>query len=487
MLVIGQGFLGVPFAAAPERFAAAVEHPKWTSPRDATAAGSQCMQHGLGGAHGSEDCLFLNVFMQSAAPVAAARPAPVLVEIHGGGFQGGRASQLWNLTRVTGVVTVSIQYRLNVFGFFSTSTVPPNFGLQDQRLALQWVRDNAAAFGGDRNRVMIYGSSAGGASVAGHLVLPESAGLFHAAAIESPGGHQGWMPGTQRTDDDWMSTKMLIMFSNQLAMNLGCETQSNATCLRSIDMQNLSAAASKVRFAPALEREGAYPLGLIRRGEYTRVPTIVGGQSCESCNHAKAALGPYDPAGQPISKESFDAALVNAGFYGTMLSTSGRNESGVGPELLEVWYAKRIATEGRWRTFARILSDSGHACSAALHAQALGSTSSTVWRYFFEYTKSGSNVPGACHGAQRNWVNAAIKTTTPSQLALEQSMAHWWSSLGVRGSPNGPFTSVEWTAYVPGVADDAMFLDVQPRLPAMNASLDTKREECEHWKGYLGW
>ena len=181
------------------------------------------MQHGLGGAHGSEDCLFLNVFMPSAASIATARPAPVLVEIHGGGFQGGRASQLWNLTRATGAVTVSIQYRLNVFGFFSTGVVPPILGLRDQRLALQWVRDNAPAFGGDRNHVMIYGSSAGGASVAGHLVLPESAGLFHAAAIESPGGHQGWMPGTQRTDDDWMSTKMVVMFSTQLAIVLAAE------------------------------------------------------------------------------------------------------------------------------------------------------------------------------------------------------------------------------------------------------------------------
>ena len=396
-------------------------------------------------------------------------------------------SQLWNLTRATGAVTVSIQYRLKFFGFFSTGVVPPILGLRDQRLALQWVRDNAPAFGGDRNHVMIYGSSAGGASVAGHLVLPESAGLFHAAAIESPGGHQGWMPGTQRTDDDWMSTKMVVMFSTQLATSLGCGTPSNLTCLRAIDMQTLSAAAGKLRFAPALAREGSYPLGLIRRGEYTRVPTIVGGQSCESCIHAKAALGPYEPTGRPISKASFDAALLKAGFNGTMLSASGQNESGVSPELLEVWYAKRIATEGRWRTFARILSDSGHACSAALHAQALGATSSSVWRYFFEFKKPGSGVPGACHGAQRTWVNAAVRTTTPSQLDLEQSMANWWSSLGARGNPNGPFESVEWTAYVPGVSDDAMFLDAQPGLPAMNASVDTKREECEHWKGYLGW
>lgn len=408
----------------------------------------------------------------------------MLVEIHGGGFQSGRASQLWNLTRLTGAVAVSIQYRLGVLGFFSTSTVPPVLGLQDQRLALQWVRDNAAAFGGDPTRVMLYGSSAGAASVAGHLVLPESAGLFHAAAIESPGGHQGWMPGTKRTDDDWMSTQMVNSFSDQLAKSLGCGTPSNVECLRAVDVQMLGAAASKLRFAPALAQEGTYPLGLIRRGEYTRVPTIVGGQSCESCSSAKRALG--DPT-VPVSQAAFDAALVKAGFGGTMLTPSGRNASGVSPALLESWYAKRIAAEGRWRTFARILSDSGHACSAALHAQALGTTSSAVWRYFFEYIQPGSRVPGACHGAQRNWVNAAIKTTSPAEQGLENSMAYWWANLSAHGNPNGPLDSQQWAEYKPGLADEAMFLDAKPGLPAMNASADTLRVECEHWKEYLGW
>ena len=69
---------------------------------------------------------------------------------------------------------------------------------------------------------------------------------------------------------------------------------------------------------------------------------------------------------------------------------SGANTTGVGPEILEKWYAKRIQTEGRWRTFARINSDSGHACSSTLHAEALGSTYNKVWRYFFDYVKLGS-------------------------------------------------------------------------------------------------
>ena len=115
------------------------------------------------------------------------------------GFVGGAATTAWNLSRTTGSVVFSIQYRLGVMGFFSTGDSPDHLGMQDQQFALRWIKDNARAFGGDASRVMIFGCSAGGASVAGHLVLPASAGLYHAAGIESPGGHQGWMGDVRRS------------------------------------------------------------------------------------------------------------------------------------------------------------------------------------------------------------------------------------------------------------------------------------------------
>ena len=290
------------------------------------------------------------------------------------------------------------------------------------------------------------------------------------------------MGGTKRSDDDWMSTEMNVLFSERLAQQLGCLSPSNVSCLQAVDVDTLHAAASRLQFSPALAREGDYPLGLIRRGEYTRVPTIIGGQSCESCKNAQKYLGPFNPSAPPITKAAFDAALIKAGFDGTRLSPAGWNTSGVDPAMLETWYAERIAREGRWRTFARVLSDSGHACSAALHAQALGATSSVVWRYFFEFVQPGSVVPGACHGAQRNWVNAAYKTTTPAEVALEESMVNWWASLGAHGDPNSNDPSAgqarsaaaEWATFA-RASDEAMFLDARVGLPRMNASADTLR------------
>lgn len=94
---------------------------------------------------------------------------------------------------------------------------------------------------------------------------------------------------------------------------------------------------------------------------------------------------------------------------------SGANATGVGPELLEQWYAKRIETEGRWRTFARINSDSGHACSSTLHAKALGSTYDKVWRYFFDYVEPGSKLREFLH-----CLTLTHHRIMPADISIEQ-------------------------------------------------------------------
>ncbi len=186
------GFLGVPFAAPPTgtlRFQLPAAHAGWNGTRTATQSGSSCMQSTT---TGSEDCLFINAFTPLAQLVHGATLQPVMFYIHGGAFVEGSAATAYNLSRLTGHVVFTTQYRLGVFGFFSTEAPPPNLGLADQRFALHWVRDNARAFGGDPDQIMIFGCSAGGASVAGMLTMPESYGLYSAAGLESPGARFLW-------------------------------------------------------------------------------------------------------------------------------------------------------------------------------------------------------------------------------------------------------------------------------------------------------
>src|ERR1039457_4016268 len=195
-------FKGVPYAAPPVgplRWKAPQPAAPWTGVRKATGYGARCMQapiysdmifHDSGP---SEDCLYLNLWMR-ATPVQP--KLPVMVWIYGGGFAAGATSEPrqdgGNLSK-KGVVVVSMNYGLGIFGFFSHPALAResghnaagNYGLLDQVAALKWVKDNIADFGGDPGNVTIFGESAGSFSVSALMASPLSQGLFRRAIGES--------------------------------------------------------------------------------------------------------------------------------------------------------------------------------------------------------------------------------------------------------------------------------------------------------------
>lgn len=203
-------YKNVPYAAPPLgelRWRAPRPPAKWDGVRDATRYGNDCMQNRMSwdktasSQPVSEDCLYLNVW----AP-ATARPGsrlPVIVWIYGGGFaQGSATAPVTDGSKLAarGAVIVSFNYRVGRFGFFAHPALDAeggadavgNYGFMDQIAALQWVRRNIAAFGGDPGNVTIYGESAGGESV-NYLMLAEPArGLFHKAYSQSGGGRTPW-------------------------------------------------------------------------------------------------------------------------------------------------------------------------------------------------------------------------------------------------------------------------------------------------------
>ncbi|XP_068144374.1 juvenile hormone esterase-like [Drosophila tropicalis] len=182
-----QAFMGIPYAKppiGPLRFKNPQDKPKWKGTYNATMAKMDCIQKNYllptPIIYGEEDCLHLNVYR----PEVRSDTLPVMVYIHGGGFFSGSAGPY-----ITGpeyfmdtqeVILVTMAYRLGPLGFLSTghSDMPGNFGLKDQNLALRWVRYNIASFGGNRNKVTIFGQSAGGVSTHMHLLSPLSNNLF---------------------------------------------------------------------------------------------------------------------------------------------------------------------------------------------------------------------------------------------------------------------------------------------------------------------
>lgn len=188
-------YLGIPFAEAPVgalRWKPPVARASLgTAPFRATRYGAQCVQPGPGstGVTGSEDCLSLNVY-RPAGPQQSG--LPVLVYIHGGGFLVTQSNEELDGSALAsqGTVVVTFNYRMGVFGFLRYTDrragIAGNFAIQDQQLALKWVRDNISAFGGDPSKVTLFGESAGAMSVGFHLfTAPSSTSLFQAAAMES--------------------------------------------------------------------------------------------------------------------------------------------------------------------------------------------------------------------------------------------------------------------------------------------------------------
>jgi para-nitrobenzyl esterase len=182
-------FRGIRYGAdtAPRRFLPPVAPQPWKGVVDARTFGAASMQPG-NEPHQSEDCLFLNV----VAPVTKAqRPRPVIVYIHGGAYSSGSGSSpLYdgaNLCRRGDVLVVTVNHRLSIFGYLWLKEFPDsgNAGQLDLVLALSWVRDNIAAFGGDPGCVTLLGQSGGGAKIATLMAMPAAAGLFHRAATMS--------------------------------------------------------------------------------------------------------------------------------------------------------------------------------------------------------------------------------------------------------------------------------------------------------------
>ncbi|MDP8983268.1 MAG: carboxylesterase family protein [Acidobacteriota bacterium] len=223
-----KAFLGLPYAAPPMgemRWKAPAPPPKWKGERDARAFGAHCAQNHVfddmifQDAGPSEDCLFLNVY----APADATEKSklPVMFWIHGGGYSGGGSNEPrhnGDFLPLKGVILVTINYRLGVFGLLATSDLTKegggmagNYGLMDMVAALRWVNTNIKKFGGDPANVTIFGESAGSLAVSTLMASPMARGLFAKAIGESGSVFAETLPLDALTarvakDEEWLSS-----------------------------------------------------------------------------------------------------------------------------------------------------------------------------------------------------------------------------------------------------------------------------------------
>ncbi|XP_075530990.1 acetylcholinesterase-like [Dermacentor variabilis] len=296
-------YLGIPFAEPPVgklRFRPPLPKQPWEGTVDATAGNTACPQvllEGLllGNLSFSEDCLQLNVWVPEVATNPGSR-RPVLVWIHGGAFTLGSANMAKSsgvlLAALGDVVVVSMNYRLGILGFMNANSpaAPGNVGLLDQNMALKWAQRNIGHFGGDPERVTLFGESAGSMSVHAQIMSPLSQGLFKRAVL---------MSGTMYSLDTWDTVPESMAKADKVANVVGCsnggtiELSTNAEeildCMRNKSADELVKASLEVTapklapFAPTYHNEflPRNPIVALKRGFFSSVEVLAGVTSDE--------------------------------------------------------------------------------------------------------------------------------------------------------------------------------------------------------------
>uniref|UniRef100_A0A8C5Z4P0 Carboxylic ester hydrolase n=1 Tax=Marmota marmota marmota TaxID=9994 RepID=A0A8C5Z4P0_MARMA len=275
-------FLGIPFAkppVGPLRFAAPEPPDPWSGVRDGTSHPAMntlvtnLLNLTLHPIPMSEDCLYLSIY--SPAHAREGSNLPVMVWIHGGALVVGSASMYDGsiLAAIENVLVVTIQYRLGVLGFFSTGDqhATGNWGFLDQVATLRWVQQNIAHFGGNPDRVTIFGQSAGGTSVSSHVVSPMSQGLFHGAIMES-----GVALLPKIID---ISSEVVSMMVANLSACGQVESEALVSCLRGKSEQEMLAITKAFKTISGVV-DGTFlprhPEELLALADFQPVPSIIG-------------------------------------------------------------------------------------------------------------------------------------------------------------------------------------------------------------------
>lgn len=486
--VIAKGvreFKGIPYALPPVgelRWSMPQPASSWNGILDATKYKNACPQverYGLTESSYNEDCLYINVTTPYAGKKDLKRKRAVIVWFHGGAFVGGSSAlyPLDYMAKSGDVVVVSMNYRLGIFGFTAHPAFDADhnggYGLEDQRAALRWVKQNIAAFGGDPNNITIAGESAGAAGVCMHILAPdETAGLFHKAITQSA----GCVTPLPSLEDG-------KKIGQQVATLVGCNDEATAlACLRKksvkelLDAATTVAGSSIVTYMPVIGTKTVPLPGAkaIPAGKFVKVPMLSGGTRDELRLYVAYAI----QGGQSITKDNYADLLKET--YGT------NAEAIAGQYPLSDYSSAPSALGTVWSDFR---SDVGINNCIYLETAKLIRKSVPVYQFVFAdrtapaVTTNPGFEMGAVHSSELIYQFPHFDNTTklagpdlaPASQKLAEQMMAYWTSFAKTGTPSAP-DSPEWK---PFTSDDKV-MNLEPgKIGYFNSSVAHK---CDFWK-----
>ena len=507
-------FRGIPYAAPPVgdlRWRPPAAPASWEEVRPALESGAPCWQAigpdtsiwSRGELDRSEDCLYLDLW---TAAGAGAGPRPVMVWFHGGSHEVGHGSSLIfdgaALAR-KGVVLLSINYRLGPFGFLAHEALTAesehgssgNYGLLDKIAALRWVRDNAAAFGGDPERVTIFGQSAGSMSVCSLVASPLAAGLFHRAIGQSAGCFTPLEGLEQAERRGVLLAAELGVAADAAAEPDGAEDTASepgvaadtaaaeiAAAMRTASAEDVLAGAGGSGWSDGAKTvvDGWYlpdqPAAIYARGEHNRVSMMVGFMGDES----RALFAPGPPLERPALEQQLEEQYGEAA-GGLLAAYAAETETAPGavPSLI---FSDTIFAWGS-RTWVR------HAAAAGGDAFLYHIPHAPpVFRLYLPDRpdlggEGGPRRMGAYHSGDLAYVFGNTDLVGIDWEAWDHEIADllssYWTNFAKTGDPNGHGLP-EWPRYE---AESDLALVVGDTVGAESGVLKEKLDALDHALG----
>ncbi|XP_077840281.1 cocaine esterase isoform X5 [Macaca mulatta] len=367
----------------------------------------------------SEDCLYLSIYTPAYSHEGS--NLPVMVWIHGGALVIGMASMYDGsmLAAFEDVVVVTIQYRLGVLGFFSTGDkhATGNWGYLDQVAALRWVRQNIAHFGGNPDRVTIFGESAGGTSVSSLVVSPMSQGLFHGAIMESG---VALLPGLIASSADVISTVVANLSACDQA-----DSEALVNCLQGKSKEEILAINKPFKTIPGVV-DGIFlprhPQELLASADFQPVPSIIGVNNDEFGWIIPKVMGIYDTQ-KEMDREAFQAVLQKM-LTLTMLPPT------FGDLLMEEYVGDNGEPQNLQAQFQEMMADSMFVIPALQVAHFQRSRAPV---YFYEF----QHQPSWVKNIRPPHVKADHVKFTEEEERLSRKTMKYWANFARNGNPNG--------------------------------------------------